>query len=184
MNIPLSDFAKTKILVVGDLILDRYYFGNTTRISSDAPVPIVNIDYNNDCLGGAGNVALNLASLGAQTTVIGLAGDDASSHILIQQLNKSYIRHEILQIKEIQTMTKIRIICQNQQLIRLDFEEKIPVSHSMALIDIFKKHFKSVDIIILSDYGKGTLACARELMELANAFAIPVLVDPKGIDFT
>ncbi len=184
MHIQLPDFSKAHILVIGDVMLDRYWFGDTARISPEAPVPVVKIKQNDERPGGAGNVALNIAALGAKVTLLGIAGLDEAGESLKRQLSTASIQHEILQLQDIPTITKLRIISRHQQLIRLDFEEKIPTSHSDALIDIYKKHLTHASLVILSDYGKGTLSCNNELIALARASGIPVFVDPKGQDFS
>lgn len=184
MHIQLPDFSKAHILVIGDVMLDRYWFGDTARISPEAPVPVVKIKQNDERPGGAGNVALNIAALGAKITLLGIAGADEAGESLKQHLTAAGIHHEILQLQGIPTITKLRIISRHQQLIRLDFEEKIPAFHSAALIDAYKKHLSHANLVILSDYGKGTLSCSKELIALAQASGVPVFVDPKGQDFS
>ncbi len=184
MPIQLPDFSKARILVIGDVMLDRYWFGDTARISPEAPVPVVAIKQHDERPGGAGNVALNIAALGAKVTLLGIAGQDEASESLKQQLTHSGVNHEILQFQDIPTITKLRVISRHQQLIRLDFEEKIPAFNSTALIDTYKKHLSHTNLVILSDYGKGTLTCHKELIACAKALNIPVFVDPKGQDFS
>ncbi len=184
MQIQLPDFSKASILVIGDVMLDRYWFGDTARISPEAPVPVVKIKQHDERPGGAGNVALNIAALGAKVTLLGISGTDEAGDSLKQQLDAANIQHEILQLPNIPTIAKLRIISRHQQLIRLDFEEKIPAFHSTLLIDTYKKHLNHANLVILSDYGKGTLSCNKELIALATAAGIPVFVDPKGQDFS
>jgi D-beta-D-heptose 7-phosphate kinase/D-beta-D-heptose 1-phosphate adenosyltransferase len=184
MHKPLPNFSKASILVIGDIMLDRYWLGDTARISPEAPVPIVKVNQHDERPGGAGNVALNIAALGAKVTLLGITGKDAGSESLKLQLDAAGVRHDILQLPETPTITKLRVISRHQQLIRLDFEEKFPVFNSTTLIDHYKKHLTGVNLVVLSDYGKGTLVASKELITLANALNIPVFVDPKGLDFS
>lgn len=178
------DFTKASILVIGDVMLDRYWFGDTARISPEAPVPVVKINQHDERPGGAGNVALNIAALGAKVTLLGIAGKDEACESLKRHLTSSNVHHDILQLSGIPTITKLRIISRHQQLIRLDFEEKIPAFNASPLIEAYKKHLPHAHLVILSDYGKGTLTCNKTLIALAEALGIPVFVDPKGQDFS
>ncbi len=180
----LPDFTKASVLVVGDIMLDRYWFGDAARISPEAPVPIIKIKQNDERPGGAGNVALNIASLGANVTLIGVAGKDDAAEALKEQLKAANVKHAILQRDNIPTITKLRIISRQQQLIRLDFEENFPQFNSDMLIETYKQHLNHADIVILSDYNKGTLQCSSILIKLAKAANIPIIVDPKGTDFS
>lgn len=181
---PLPDFSKTSLLVVGDVMLDRYWFGDTTRISPEAPVPVVKVNQIDERPGGAGNVALNLAALGANVTLIGIAGKDNAAQSLQQLLTHAKINVAIDQQDTVPTITKLRAISRHQQLIRLDFEEKFPAFHPEALIQSYKKFLYSSHLVILSDYNKGTLECAATLIRLAKEARIPIIVDPKGADFS
>jgi len=183
MKKQLPDFSKASILVIGDVMLDRYWFGDTLRISPEAPIPIVKIHQNDERPGGAANVALNLAALGAKVMLLGITGQDEASHLLTQQLKAAKVAHDILQFPTIPTITKLRIISRHQQLIRLDFEEKFPPFNPETLIENYKKHLAQANLVILSDYNKGTLCCAEELIKIAQDAHIPVLVDPKGTQF-
>lgn len=184
MHTILPDFSKASILVIGDVMLDRYWFGETTRISPEAPVPVVTIKQNDERPGGAGNVALNIAALGAKVTLLGITGLDDVATQLKQQLETSGVAHDIQSFSDIPTITKLRIISRHQQLIRLDFEEKIPLTYAEMLLDVYKKHLKQANLVILSDYGKGTLALSKDFISLATEANIPVFVDPKGLDFS
>lgn len=185
MRKELPNFANASILVIGDIMLDRYWFGDTARISPEAPVPIVKINQTDERPGGAGNVALNIAALGAKVTLLGIAGLDDAAQTLKKQLSAHQIAHDLLHLPTIPTISKLRIISRHQQLLRLDFEEKIPHFNADTLIEKFKTHLPTTDLVILSDYNKGTLtSIAPELIRLAKAAQIPVLVDPKGSDFT
>ncbi len=183
-NVELPNFANGAVLVVGDVMLDRYWFGDAGRISPEAPVPVVRVKQIDDRPGGAGNVALNLAALGTQTTLIGLTGNDEAARVLSEQLTITGVNSQIQHIDNIPTITKLRVISRHQQLIRLDFEEKFPAFNPEALLTAFKKALLHTDLVILSDYNKGTLADPQAFIQLAKAAGIPVLVDPKGTDFS
>jgi len=184
MQTLLPDFTKASILVVGDVMLDRYWFGDAARISPEAPVPVVKIKQRDDRPGGAGNVALNIASLGAKVALIGISGCDEAADELCQQLTAAKVEHAIEALPNIPTITKLRVISRHQQLLRLDFEEKFPAFDPATLVESYKKYLAHSNLVILSDYNKGTLSCVSELIKLANAAGVPVLVDPKGADFT
>jgi D-beta-D-heptose 7-phosphate kinase/D-beta-D-heptose 1-phosphate adenosyltransferase len=184
MQNQLPDFSKASVLVIGDVMLDRYWFGDASRISPEAPVPVIKIKQNNERAGGAGNVALNIAALGAKVTLLGVTGKDAESASLIKQLSVAHVNHTIHQMDGIPTITKLRVISRHQQLLRLDFEENFPSFDPTDLIESFKKELSKANLVILSDYNKGTLASAPTLIKLAKEANIPVLVDPKGSDFS
>ncbi len=179
----LPDFTKASILVVGDIMLDRYWFGDTARVSPEAPVPIVNIKQIDERPGGAANVALNIAALGGRITLLGLAGQDDAATQLESQLTAAGVQHDIVKIPGTTTITKLRIISRHQQLIRLDFEETFSPFDPAMLIERFQRHLAHTNLVILSDYAKGTLSSAHALIELAKKANIPVFVDPKGTDF-
>jgi D-beta-D-heptose 7-phosphate kinase / D-beta-D-heptose 1-phosphate adenosyltransferase len=179
----LPNFSEASVLVIGDIMLDRYWFGDTLRISPEAPVPVVKVRQQDERPGGAGNVALNMAALGVKVMLLGITGKDDAARSLIQQLKSSDVTHDILSLDNIPTITKLRIISRHQQLIRLDFEERFPQFNPKALIDTYKKHLAHTNLVILSDYNKGTLACAQDLIQIAQSANIPVLVDPKGTQF-
>lgn len=184
MSNQIPHFNKASVLVIGDVMLDRYWFGDTSRISPEAPVPIVKIKQNDERPGGAGNVALNMATLGANVMLVGISGDDDDAKRLEEQLSAANIKHDILHFASMPTITKLRIISRHQQLIRLDFEEKLSSFNADTLISRFSQHLKNANLVILSDYGKGTLKCSQELIALAKQANIPVFVDPKGNDFS
>lgn len=184
MKIDIPSFNHAKVLVVGDVILDRYWHGNTTRISPEAPVPVVHIRQLEERAGGAANVALNVASLGGQVTILGLVGNDSAASTLEQKLAQHNITHHLLHIDGIPTICKLRVVGQHQQLIRLDFEEGFSNYNFSDFISIYEKTLVNVDLVILSDYGKGTLRHSKELITLAKKHGLPILVDPKSKDFT
>ena len=175
-----TQFSKTRLLVVGDVMLDRYWFGDTGRISPEAPVPVVQVEKIDERLGGAANVARNASALGAQTTILGVVGEDEAGKRVEQLLLESGVQSQLQTDGNVPTTVKLRVIARQQQLIRLDFEE----APSQISLDAKLKRFKSLlpntDIVILSDYGKGALEQVSAMIELANASKKLVLVDPKG----
>lgn len=183
MHNQLPDFSKASILVIGDVMLDRYWFGDASRISPEAPVPVVKITQCDERPGGAGNVAINIAALGSNVTLIGVAGNDDAGRILGEQLTAAKVNQALQFIDSAPTITKLRVISRHQQLLRLDFEETILDCKFDTLIDTYKKELLKANLVILSDYNKGTLVCAPELIKLARAVGVPVLVDPKGSNF-
>lgn len=180
----LPDFTAARILVVGDVMLDRYWFGETGRISPEAPVPIVNISNIDNRPGGAGNVALNIASLGGQVTLLGITGNDEAAKTLEQQLAAASVAHDLCMLDHLSTIIKLRVISRHQQLIRLDFEEKLINASKEPLLDRFKKHLPQTNLVILSDYNKGTLSDTQTFIQLARAANVAVIVDPKSTDFS
>lgn len=182
-------FEPVKIMVVGDLMLDSYTQGSISRVSPEAPVPVLNVKSQQKKAGGAGNVMLNLKELGAQVVAVGRVGDDASGHHLVKQLSDQGIDSSyIIFDKDFQTPLKNRIIASNQQLMRVDFEEVTPLSDEacFSLIQLIEKQIDHVDLVAISDYGKGLLTenFLQSLIQLASAKGKKVVVDPKGIDFT
>lgn len=184
MTLALPDFSKGRTLVLGDIMLDRYWLGSTSRISPEAPVPVVRIGEIENRLGGAANVAQNLAALGCDVSLCGIIGYDEAGEIVKQLLEKSQIRNKLTTDQHNPTITKLRIISQQQQLIRLDFEEKLHHVDKASLLENFEKNLEGVDTVILSDYAKGTISDAQAFIKLCKAKGIKVLVDPKGTDFS
>ncbi len=183
MNVKIPAFEKANVLVVGDLMLDRYWHGPTSRISPEAPVPVVRVDEIEERPGGAGNVALNIATLGSQCTVIGLTGDDEAAVALEKRLSTSNVSCSFTKLASNSTITKLRVISRHQQLIRLDFEDGFQGYDAKKLVDNFKQQINKTDIVICSDYGKGCLTDVQALIQIAVKENKPVLVDPKGSDF-
>src|SRR3990167_3103390 len=179
----LPDFSKARLLVVGDVMLDRYFFGDTKRISPEAPIPIVTVTHRDHRPGGAGNVALNIASLGGKVTLLGITGNDEAAHILAQQLEAATVTPHFLMQDNLSTIIKLRVISQHQQLIRLDFEAPLEAIDPNQLLDKFQQALSQTDLVILSDYSKGTLSRPGAFIELARKANVPVLVDPKSTDF-
>ena len=182
--IVLPKFEGARILVVGDVMLDRYWFGDVSRISPEAPVPVLKIERVEERPGGAANVARNIASLGAQATLLSVVGDDEAGACLERLLNHHANLNALLhRDNSISTIIKLRAIARHQQLLRIDFET--PPSHEVlhaALAD-YRSQLPLADVVILSDYGKGGLAHIAEMLRLAREAGKPVLVDPKGEDY-
>lgn len=182
INIPKFDQAR--ILVVGDIMLDRYWHGDVARISPEAPVPVVKINNIEERVGGAGNVALNTAALGCKTSILGLVGNDENAKILADLLQKSDVEHYLIPVSNAPTISKLRIIGRNQQLIRLDQEESFANANQDSFIKQYCQLLPDIDVVIFSDYNKGTLSSISELIKLANAQNKITLVDPKSKDFS
>ncbi len=179
----IPDFTKARILVAGDLMLDRYWHGATSRISPEAPVPVVGISKVEERAGGAGNVALNITALGGRSRLLSLTGNDEPASALKALLEKHAIDCHFVAVEGSSTVTKLRIISRQQQLIRLDFEDGFVNSDSSAIEAVFRQQISQVDAVVLSDYGKGTLDNVHRLIDMARGKGKPVLVDPKGTDF-
>ncbi len=181
MEIPV--FSDSHILVVGDLMLDRYYSGDTRRISPEAPVPVVRIEQTQGRAGGAGNVALNLCEMGGVVSVLGFVGNDDTGDELLACLTDAGVNCHVERTNQARTITKLRVLSRHQQLIRLDFEDDFAALDSQPLLSSFQALLTDVDIVVLSDYGKGTLSDCSEYIRLARQAGVSVLVDPKGTDF-
>lgn len=179
----LPEYSRSSVLVVGDLMLDRNWHGDTSRISPEAPVPVVRIEQADDRAGGAGNVALNLAALGSQVAVLGFAGADEAAEVLETLLQEQGVTCHFEQLSDYPTITKLRVLSRHQQLIRLDFEDGFHTMPCENLVGQYSKLLHSNNVVVLSDYGKGTLASVQELIRLARSEGKAVLVDPKGTDF-
>ncbi|MGK2915532.1 MAG: D-glycero-beta-D-manno-heptose-7-phosphate kinase, partial [Porticoccaceae bacterium] len=177
-------FDRAQVLVVGDLMVDRYWHGGTTRISPEAPVPVVKVEHREDRPGGAANVALNIAALGAGVSLIGVVGRDGAAQALHARLHAVGIHTDFQEAADKPTITKLRVISRHQQLLRLDFEERFGGEDTGELVGKVRGLLGRADVLILSDYAKGVLDDPRELIALARAAGVPVLVDPKGTDFT
>lgn len=179
----LPDFSNGRVLVVGDVMLDRYWHGSTTRISPEAPVPVVKVEADEFRAGGAGNVALNVASLGANAELVGLVGRDEAARLLRERLDEGGVTCRLLEAPQHPTITKLRVISRHQQLIRLDFEDNFAMLESAGVEEAFRSAVAGSGAIVLSDYGKGTLAEVGTLIRVAREHRVAVVVDPKGTDF-
>lgn len=184
MTVTVPDFSAVRILVAGDVMLDEYWFGPTSRISPEAPVPVVRVTGSESRAGGAANVAVNLASLGCRTILTGVLGRDARGAALVDLLEPRGIRVDFVHSPSRPTITKLRVLSRNQQLIRLDTEDAFGPEDCAALPETFGRHLKDASVCILSDYAKGTLAGVQSLIGLCRQRGVPVLVDPKGADFS
>ena len=176
-------FDQAQVLVLGDVLLDRYWYGGTSRISPEAPVPVVNVDNDVDLPGGAGNVAMNLAALGTQVTISGLVGEDEAAQILQRKFEASHVQHALQPQSLCPTITKLRVISRNQQLMRLDFEAPFSVNDSEHLVAQGIELLGDHQAVVLSDYLKGTLSNPQPLIQAAKEKGIAVLIDPKGPSF-
>lgn len=176
-------FDHAAVLVVGDVMLDRYWYGSTSRISPEAPVPVVKVTRTEDRPGGAANVALNIAALGAQALLIGVTGQDEAAAALAEQLHSVGVQTDFQQIAGQPTIVKLRAMSRQQQLLRMDFEESFAVDVS-ALQQQVENRLDGVKVMILSDYGKGSLVNHQQLIRAARARGVAVLADPKGTDFS
>ena len=183
ISLELPRFDQAGVIVVGDVMLDSYWHGSASRISPEAPVPVVKVDHVEKRPGGAANVALNLASLGCPVWLLGVTGGDEDGEQLQSQLESAGIYCDFIKQDHVATISKLRVISQRQQLMRLDFEDAVNIDISLlknqlaALLD-------KASVLLLSDYGKGVLADPRPLISLAKSRGIPVVVDPKGTDFS
>ncbi|MES2204419.1 MAG: bifunctional D-glycero-beta-D-manno-heptose-7-phosphate kinase/D-glycero-beta-D-manno-heptose 1-phosphate adenylyltransferase HldE [Pseudomonadota bacterium] len=177
------NFHTAKVLVLGDVMLDSYYMGTTERISPEAPVPVVKVRSIEHRPGGAANVALNAAALGAQVKLLSVLGDDQACKTLENELHAASIETVFLKLPDLQTIVKQRVLSQNQQLLRLDFEAPLQLSSQEDLLTLFKQHLVWANVVVLSDYAKGVLRPDVQIfIQAAKALNIPVLVDPKHRD--
>ncbi|MCM1128679.1 MAG: D-glycero-beta-D-manno-heptose-7-phosphate kinase [Alistipes senegalensis] len=178
------DLSRIRILVAGDIMLDRYWFGDVNRISPEAPVPVVRIEREEARLGGAANVARNTAALGCPSSLLGITGSDEAGNTLENLLHEAGITPYLHQDSSISTIIKLRVIGRQQQLLRVDFEKKPGKEAVNRKTGHFRTLLPKHDIILLSDYAKGALEQVAGMIRLARAAGKPVLVDPKGDDFT
>ncbi|MEZ5581510.1 MAG: bifunctional D-glycero-beta-D-manno-heptose-7-phosphate kinase/D-glycero-beta-D-manno-heptose 1-phosphate adenylyltransferase HldE [Candidatus Competibacteraceae bacterium] len=183
MTTQLPDCTGTHILIVGDVMLDRYWHGPVERISPEAPVPIVKVDTIEERPGGAANVAVNIAALGGRTSVLGVVGDDEAAQILQTKLDRLGIENQLVRVPEQPTITKLRVLSRHQQLLRVDFENPFRFP-SDTLLERFNVRLPTTDLVVVSDYGKGTVHNVQDYIVSARAADRPVLVDPKGRDFS
>ncbi|KGT94633.1 heptose 1-phosphate adenyltransferase [Erwinia typographi] len=183
MKITLPDFNRAGVLVVGDVMLDRYWYGPTSRISPEAPVPVVKVDTVEERPGGAANVAMNIASLGAGSRLVGLTGADDAARALNATLSGVNVQCDFVAVSTHPTITKLRILSRNQQLIRLDFEEGFEGVDPEPLHQRIRQALPASGALVLSDYAKGALASVETIIQIAREAKVPVLVDPKGTDF-
>jgi D-beta-D-heptose 7-phosphate kinase / D-beta-D-heptose 1-phosphate adenosyltransferase len=184
MKQPFPEFHLARVAVIGDLMLDRFYFGKASRISPEAPVPVVNVDRLEDLPGGAGNVAMNIASLGATCNLCGLTGHDEAASELKKRLHAVGVNCLFHQTPDVGTIIKSRVISDHQQLIRLDFEKRFEPEQTVKMQGLADQMLDQAQVLVLSDYNKGTLAEPQFWINKAAQKNIQILVDPKGEDFS
>lgn len=182
MTISIPDFSSTRVVVAGDVMLDRYLFGSTGRISPEAPVPVVHVQDTDDRPGGAANVAVNLAALGVSTSLVGVVGKDAAADALEAIMGERGIECGFARANDRPTITKTRVQSRGQQLIRLD-EEKAAAMPGDAMLEALRAAIGAAGAVVLSDYGKGALSDVQAMIAACRDAGVPVLVDPKGTEF-
>ena len=184
MTLSKEELSHARVLVVGDVMLDRYWYGAVDRISPEAPVPVVRVTHEEERMGAAANVAYNVVSLGAQSTLLTVVGDDEASHKLEALVAQTGIRAHFDRDAQLKTTVKLRVIGRQQQLLRMDFENtpetEVLASQTSAFINLLPKH----DAVLFSDYGKGGLAHVSDMIARAQAAGKPILIDPKGTDYS
>ena len=184
MKLSLPPFGNARVLVLGDIMLDRYWQGETSRVSPEAPVPVVRVDQIKDRPGGAGNVALNIAALGAGSVLRGYTGADEMADSLEDMLSGAAVVCDFERVEGHPTITKLRVISRQQQLIRLDFEEAALSSAGQPLEQGLEQRLAGCGALVLSDYAKGALEDPQPMIKAARKQGVAVLVDPKGTDFS
>ncbi|WP_281544745.1 bifunctional D-glycero-beta-D-manno-heptose-7-phosphate kinase/D-glycero-beta-D-manno-heptose 1-phosphate adenylyltransferase HldE [Grimontia sp. SpTr1] len=183
MKLTLPDYQQADVLVVGDVMLDRYWYGPTGRISPEAPVPVVKINQTEERPGGAANVAMNIAALGGKAQLIGLVGQDEQAQVLNDTLSSLKVECDFVGLENYPTITKLRVMSRNQQLIRLDFEEGFHDVDVQPILARIEAALPKAKAMILSDYAKGALENVQPMIQLARQAGVATLVDPKGADF-
>ena len=185
MAVPSRErLAAARVLVVGDAMLDRYWFGAVDRISPEAPVPVVRVDREEERLGGAANVALNVKTLGAQATLLTVVGSDEPARRLRSLLEEQGVTALLGSDAQLQTIVKLRVIGRAQQLLRVDFENQPDHEVLASMLADYEQALAGHDAVLFSDYGKGGLAHITTMIGLARSAGKPVLVDPKGSDYS
>lgn len=180
----LQNLSAASVLVVGDVMLDRYFNGDSQRISPEAPVPVVRINNITDKAGGAANVARNIAHLDGKVALLGIIGQDAEGDSLQQLLASEHIESQLYRQQTLPTIAKMRVISRQQQVVRLDVEQTFRQEDAQALTEQFQKIYQHYDIILFSDYNKGSLAHIQPMIQQAKAAGKTVLVDPKQADLS
>ncbi|MGR5119579.1 bifunctional D-glycero-beta-D-manno-heptose-7-phosphate kinase/D-glycero-beta-D-manno-heptose 1-phosphate adenylyltransferase HldE [Vibrio astriarenae] len=179
----LPNYGDAGVLIIGDVMLDRYWYGPTGRISPEAPVPVVKVENNEERPGGAANVAMNIASLGGHAHIVGLTGMDEPAKVLSDTLSSLNVNCDFVALPDYPTITKLRVLSRGQQLIRLDFEDKFENTDVELMTTRLEQNLPNVSAVILSDYAKGALEHAQTLIQMARKAGKPVFIDPKGADF-
>ena len=183
MTLSKKSIEKARVLVVGDAMLDRYWYGNVDRISPEAPVPVVRVTREEDRIGAAANVAYNVVTIGAQASLLSVVGDDEASHKLEALVAMTGIKPYFGRDTDLKTTVKLRVIGRQQQLLRVDFENTPKQEVLASQTSEFAKHLATHDVVLFSDYAKGGLAHVVDMIALARAADKTVLVDPKGTDY-
>lgn len=183
MKPTLPDFNQAGVLIIGDVMLDRYWSGKTGRISPEAPVPVVKVEHNDERPGGAANVAMNIASLGGRVHLIGFTGQDEPAQVLSEKLSSLHVHPDFVQLADYPTITKLRVLSRGQQLIRLDFEEAFENTNPQEVLSRMERYLPSVKAVVLSDYAKGALEHVSLYIQKAKQAGVAVFIDPKGTDF-
>ncbi|MCV2508453.1 MAG: PfkB family carbohydrate kinase, partial [Candidatus Lightella neohaematopini] len=179
----VSNFNNINILVIGDVILDRYYYGVNIGNSSESPTPIIRINNIQEKPGGAANVAINISNLKGNVDLVSLSGYDYATEYIKNKLISNNVKCNLIKIKNYNTTIKSRIISDNNQIIRLDIENKSNYFQSPIMIKKIRSILPNVNMLVLSDYNKGTLSSVQEIIRLARNFNIPIIVDPKGNNY-
>lgn len=177
------DFSTAAVLVIGDVMLDRYWFGEVDRISPEAPVPVVRVVRTEERLGGAANVARNLAALAAPATLVGVVGDDEPGRRVEALAEQAGIQARLWRDPQVDTIIKLRVIGRQQQLLRVDFEKRPDDATLEAKLAVVREAIPRHAALVLSDYGKGALMHVDAMIACARAAGVPVVVDPKGDDY-
>jgi len=176
--------ARSHVMVVGDAMLDRYWFGAVERISPEAPVPVVRVNREEERLGGAANVALNVKTLGAQAMLLTVVGNDEPARSLRRLLEQEGVTTKLGEDPKLYTIVKLRVIGRSQQLIRIDFENQPDHEVLAGMLTDYERELPAQGAVLFSDYGKGGLTHIPRMIELARAAGKPVLIDPKGHDYS
>jgi rfaE bifunctional protein kinase chain/domain len=179
----VSRFGEARVLVAGDVMLDRYWFGEVSRISPEAPVPVVHVQRSEERPGGAANVARGVAALGAWSHLVSVVGDDEPGRVLERMLRDAHVEALLQPDSDFSTTVKLRVIGRQQQLLRIDFENTPRHEVLASQLEAYLRLLADVDLVILSDYGKGGLTHIRRMIDAARSAGRPVLVDPKGDDY-
>ncbi len=180
---PVEKISQIRVLVVGDVMLDRYWFGEVDRISPEAPVPVVRVAKREDRLGGGANVARNIVALGGQVSLLGIVGDDEAGQQIARLADEGGIRAHLVTDSQMHTTLKMRVLGRQQQLIRIDFDYLPGQATLQSLEQQYQRLLDEHDIVVLSDYAKGVLTYCAPLIEMARKRNMPILVDPKGDEY-
>ena len=178
----LPDMSTGNVTVIGDVMLDRFWSGASRRVSPEAPVPVVSVNGQEDRAGGAGNVAVNLAELGLSVSLVGLCGEDEHARALRSCVESAGVRWNVMPCPA-ETIVKLRVLSRNQQLLRMDFEESLASHANDLFVRYAQQHLADADLVVFSDYAKGSLALVQPLLAHCHDLNKPTLVDPKGLDF-